>query len=118
MELLLNINDQFDYILSTTLENREKKLDYLLKNEFFNLKNEFFNLKNKFLGNSFEIWNLRLLKQINKQHKNQENEWPLLFFNLENKWNKQYLIIISLIIFGYFIFQKYFSTLLGLDYFA
>jgi len=109
-ELLLNINDQFNYILPTTLKNKKKKLDYLLKNLFFKLKN-------KFLDNSFETWNLRLLKQINKQHKNQENQWPWLFFNLENKWNKQYIITISLIIFGYFIFQKYFSTLLGSDYF-
>nr|YP_009682215.1 Ycf2 [Fissidens nobilis]QDQ38638.1 Ycf2 [Fissidens nobilis] len=109
-ELLLNINDQFNYILLTTSQNRKKKLNYLLKNLLFNLNN-------KFLGNSFEIWNLRLLKQINKQYKNQESEWSWLFLNLINRWNRRYLTTISLIIFGYFIFQKYFSTLLGSDYF-
>lgn len=109
-ELLLNINDQFNYILSTSLQNRKKKLDYLLKILLFNLKDKTF-------GNSFEIWNLRLLKQLNKQHKNSENEWPWLSLNLINKWNKQYITIISLIIFSYFLFQKYFSTLLGSDYF-
>lgn len=109
-ELLLNINDQFNYILPTTLQNRKKKLDYLLKNVFFKLKK-------KFLGNLFEIWNLRLLKQINKQHKNQENECLWLSLNLVTKGNKQYITTISLIIFGYFIFQKYFATLLGSDYF-
>nr|BDN79683.1 Component of 2-MD heteromeric AAA-ATPase complex [Ditrichum rhynchostegium] len=110
LELLLNINDQFNYILLTILQNKKKKVNYLLKNLIFTLKN-------KILGNSFEIWNLRLLKQINKQHKIQENEWPWLSLNLINKWNRQYITIISLIIFGYFIFQKYFSTLLGSDFF-
>lgn len=109
-ELLSNINDQFDYILPTTLQNKKKKLDYLLKFLFFNLKN-------KFLGNSFKIWNLRLLKQIDKQYKNQKSEWPLIYLNLKTKWNGQYMITISLIMFSYFIFQKYFSTLLGSDYF-
>ena len=68
------------------------------------------------LGSSIEIWNLRLLKQINKHHKKQESEWPWFSFNLINKWNKQSITIISLIIFSYFVFQKHFSTLLGSDY--
>ena len=110
LELLLTINDQFHYILSTIFQNKRKKVDYLLKNEIFNLKKKNF-------ANSFEIWNLRLLKQVNKQHKNQKSEWPWLSLNLINKWNKQYITIISLIIFCYFIFQKYFSILLGSDYF-
>lgn len=110
LELLLNINDQFNYILPTALKNKKNQVDYLLKNLLFNLKN-------KFLGNSFEIWNLRLLKQIPKQQKNQESEWPWFSLNLINKWNRQYITIISLIIFGYFVLQKYFSTLLGSDYF-
>ncbi len=109
-ELLLNINDQFNYILPTILGNKIKNLDYLLKNLLSTLKN-------KFLGNSFKIWNLRLLKQINNQHKNQENEWLWFSLSLIKKWNIQYITIISLIICGYFIFQKYFSTLLGSDYF-
>ena len=109
LELLLNINDQFNSILLINLQNK-KKVDYLLKNLIVNLKT-------KFLGNSFEIWNLRLLKQINKQQKNPESEWPWLSLNLLNKWNKQYITIISLLIFGYFVFQKYFSTLLGSNYF-
>nr|YP_010125638.1 putative chloroplast RF2 [Pseudocrossidium replicatum]QCT81826.1 putative chloroplast RF2 [Pseudocrossidium replicatum] len=107
LELLLNINDQFNYILFTILEN--KKIDYLLKN----LK---FNLKKNLLNNSVEIWNLRLLKQINKHHKNQESELPCFSFNLINKWNKESLTIISLIIFSYFVFQKHFSILLGSEY--
>nr|BDW36505.1 Component of 2-MD heteromeric AAA-ATPase complex [Hyophila propagulifera] len=107
LELLLNINDQFNYILFAILQ--KKKIDYLLKNKIFNLKK-------KLLGNSIEIWNLRLLKQINKHHKNQEMEWPWFSLNLINKWNKQFITIISLIIFSYFVFQKYFSTLLGSDY--
>jgi hypothetical protein len=107
LELLLNINDQFNYILFTILEN--KKIDYLLKNVKFNLK--------KFLlNNSVEIWNLRLLKQINKHHKNQKSESPCFSLNLINKWNKESLTIISLIIFSYFIFQKHFSILLGSEY--
>jgi len=110
LELLLTINDQFKYMLSTIFQKKSKKVDYLLKNEIFNLKKKIF-------ANLFEIWNLRLLKQINKQHKNQKSEWPWLSLNLINKWNKQYVTIISLIIFGYFIFQKWFSTLLGSDYF-
>jgi hypothetical protein len=109
-ELLLNINDQFNYILPTTLQNRKEKLDCLLKNLLFNLKKKIF-------GNSFESWNLKLLKQINKQPKNHESEWPWLSLNLINKSNRQYITTISLIIFGYFVFQKYFSTLLGSDYF-
>lgn len=109
-ELLLNINDQFNYILPTILQNKRNKLDYFLKNLLFNSKN-------KFLGNSFEIWNLRLLKQIDKQHKTQENKWLWFSLNLINEWNRQYITIISLIICGYFIFQKFFSTLLGSDYF-
>jgi len=109
LELLFNINDQFNNILSINLQDK-KKVDYFLKNLIFNLKKKIF-------GNSFEIWNLRLLKQINKQHKIQKSEWPWLSLNLINKWNRQYITIISLIIFGYFIFQRYFSTLLGSDYF-
>nr|BDZ75635.1 Component of 2-MD heteromeric AAA-ATPase complex [Timmiella anomala] len=109
-QLLLNINDQFNYILPTTLQNRKKKLDFLLKNLFFNLNNKFF-------GNSFEVWNLRLLKQINRQYKNQESVWPWFSLNLVTKWNRQYIATISLIIFSYFIFQKYFSSLLGSEYF-
>nr|QWW92537.1 hypothetical chloroplast RF21 [Amphidium sp. 49156] len=108
--LLKNINDQFNYILPTTLQKIKKNLDYLLKNLLFKLKNFF-------LSNSFEIWNLRLLEQINKQHKNRESKWPWLSLNLITKRNKQYVTTISLIIFGYFIFQKYFSILLGSDYF-
>nr|BDW36627.1 Component of 2-MD heteromeric AAA-ATPase complex [Streblotrichum convolutum] len=107
LELLLNINDQFNYILFTILQNN--KINYLLKNRIFNLKKNL-------LGNSIEVWNLRLLKQINKHHKKQESEWPWLSFNLINKWNKQSITIISLIIFSYFVFQKHFSTLLGSDY--
>ena len=110
LELLLNINDRFNYILPTTLQNIEKKLDYLLKNLLIKLNN-------KFLDNSFEIWNLRLLKQINKQHKNTQIKWPWFFLNLVTKWDKQYIAIISFIIFGYFISQKFFSTLSGSDYF-
>nr|YP_010917727.1 Ycf2 protein [Encalypta ciliata]UVG41313.1 Ycf2 protein [Encalypta ciliata] len=108
-EILINIKDQFNYILPTTLENRKKILNYLLKILSFNLKN-------KIIGNSFEIWNLRLLEQINEQNKNQENEWPWFSLKLINKWNKQYIATISLIIFGYFLFQKYLSILLGSDY--
>nr|QWW92618.1 hypothetical protein [Schistidium sp. 49138] len=110
LELLLNINDRFNYILPTNLQNIKKKLDYLLKNLLFKLNNKFFN-------NSFEIWNLRLLKQIDKQHKKIQIKWPWLFLNLVTKWDRQYIAIISFIIFGYFIFQKIFSTLLGSDYF-
>nr|YP_009912479.1 hypothetical protein [Bartramia pomiformis]QLJ53761.1 hypothetical protein [Bartramia pomiformis] len=109
-ELLLNINDQFNYILPTVLQNKKKKLEYLLKNLLFNLKN-------RIIGNSFEIWNLRLLKQINEQHSNQQILWPCFSLNLVIKWNKQYIATISFIIFSYFLFQKYFSTLLGSDYF-
>lgn len=109
-ELLLNFNDQFNYILPTTLQNKKKNLEYLLKNLLFNLRN-------KFCDSSFETWNLRLLNQIEKQPKNQESEWPWLSLNLINKWNKQYITIISLVFFSYFIFQKYFSILLGSDYF-
>jgi hypothetical protein len=107
LELWLNINDQFNYILLIILQN--KKVDCLLKNRIFNLKK-------KLLGDSAKIWNLRLLKQINKHHKNQESEWPWLSFNLINKWNKQSITLISLIIFSYFVFQRHFSTLLGSDY--
>nr|YP_009732857.1 hypothetical chloroplast RF21 [Diphyscium foliosum]QHU77181.1 hypothetical chloroplast RF21 [Diphyscium foliosum] len=109
-EMLLNINDQFNYILPTTLQNIEKKLYNLLRNLSLSLKNEI-------MGNSFEIWNLRLLKQINNQQKNKESGWPWSYLNLMNKSNKQYLAIISLIIFGYFISQKGFSSLLGSDFF-
>lgn len=109
-ELSLNINDQVSSILLTTSQNREKKLTYLFKNLFFKLNN-------KFLNKSFEIWNFRLLKQINKQHKNKENEWTWFSLNLINHWNRRYLTIISLLIFSYFIFQKFFSIFLGSDYF-
>jgi hypothetical protein len=107
LEFLLNINDQFNSILFTILE--KKKIDYLLKNGRFNLKNFL-------LNNSVEIWNLRLLKQINKQHKNKENHSPYFSFNLISKWNKESLTIISLIIFSYLIFQNHFSILLGSEY--
>nr|YP_010587417.1 Ycf2 [Didymodon constrictus]WAB45935.1 Ycf2 [Didymodon constrictus] len=107
LELLLNINDQFNSILFLILEN--KKIDYLLKNLIFNLK--FF-----LLNNTVEIWNIRLLKQINKHQKNQKSESLYFSFNLINKWNKESLTIISLIIFSYLIFQKHFSTLLGSEY--
>nr|BDZ75756.1 Component of 2-MD heteromeric AAA-ATPase complex [Fissidens protonematicola] len=110
-ELLLKINDQFSYILLTTFHKKKKKLTYFL------LKNVFFTLNNKNLSNSFDIWNLRLLKQINKQQKNQESEYTWLSLNLINQWNKQYLTIISLIVFSYFIFQRLFSTLFGSDCF-
>ena len=109
-ELLLNINDQFNYILPIILQNKIKKLEYLLKILLFDLKN-------RILGNSFENWNLRLLKQINKQSNNQQIIWPSFPFNLVIKWNKQYIATISFIIFIYFVFQKYFSSLLGSDYF-
>jgi len=109
-ELLLNINDQFNYILPTNLQNTNKKLEYLLKNLLFNLKS-------RIIGNSFEIWNLRLSKQINKRHNDQQIIWPSFYSNLVIKWNKQYIATISFIIFSYFLFQKYFSSLLGSDYF-
>nr|YP_009867587.1 hypothetical protein RF2 [Drepanocladus aduncus]QKG04767.1 hypothetical protein RF2 [Drepanocladus aduncus] len=109
-ELLLNINDKFNYILPTTLQNIKKRLEYLLKNLLFNLKN-------KIIGNSFEIWNLRLLKQVNKLYNNQQIIWPSFYLNLVIKWNKQHIATISFIIFSYFLFQKYFSSLLGSDYF-
>jgi hypothetical protein len=50
--------------------------------------------------------------QLESRH---ESEWPWLSLNLINKLNRQYITTISLIIFGYFVFQKYFSTLLGSD---
>nr|YP_009109446.1 hypothetical protein SunCp021 [Sanionia uncinata]AIW52134.1 hypothetical protein SunCp021 [Sanionia uncinata] len=109
-ELSLNINDQFNYILPTTLQNKKKRLEYLLKNLLFDLKN-------KIIGNSFEIWNLRLLKQVNKLSNNQQIIWPSFYLNLVIKWNKQHIATISFIIFSYFLFQKYFSSLLGSDYF-
>lgn len=109
LEISLNISDQFYYILPTILQNRKKNLDYLVENLFFNLKNKFF-------GNSFGIWNSRLLKQINKQHKSKENQLPWFSLNLVNKWNRHYVVTISLVIFSYFILQKYFSILLGSDY--
>nr|QWW92698.1 hypothetical protein [Tayloria sp. 49123] len=109
LELLLNINDQFNYILPTTLQNNKKKLEYFLKNLLFNLKN-------KTIGNSFEIWNLRLLKQIHKKNNNPQIIWPCFFSNWVIKWKKQYIAIISFILFSYFLFQKYFSTLLGSEY--
>nr|UGN11277.1 hypothetical chloroplast RF21 [Pterobryopsis orientalis] len=109
-ELLLNINDQFNYILPATLQNKKKRLESLLKNLLFNLKS-------KIIGNSFEIWNLRLLKQVNKQYNNQQIIWPSFYLNLVIKWNKQHIATIIFIIFSYFLFQKYFSSLLGSDYF-
>ncbi len=109
-ELLLNINDQFNYILPTILQNKIKKLEYLLKILLFDLKN-------RIIGNSFESWNLRLLKQINKQSNNQQIIRPSFSLNSVTKWNKQYIATISFIIFIYFVFQKYFSSLLGSDYF-
>lgn len=109
-ELLLNINDQFNYILPTTLQNKKKKLEYLLKNLLFNLQT-------RIIGHSFKIWNLRLLKQITNKHNNQQIVWPCFFSNLVIKCKKQYIATISFILFSYFIFQKYFSTLLGSDYF-
>nr|YP_009646029.1 Ycf2 [Ulota bruchii]QBX99105.1 Ycf2 [Ulota bruchii] len=110
LELLLKINDQFNYILLTTLQNKKENFNYLLKSLLFNLKN-------KIIGNSFEIWNLRLLKEINKQHNNQKIIWPSFYLNFVINWNKEYVAAISFIIFNYFLFQKYFSNLLGLDYF-
>nr|YP_009942269.1 hypothetical chloroplast RF21 [Haplocladium microphyllum]QOC71437.1 hypothetical chloroplast RF21 [Haplocladium microphyllum] len=109
-ELLLNINDQFNYILPATLQYKKKRLEYLLKNLLFNLKN-------KIIGNSFEIWNLRLLKQVNKLYNNQQIIWPSFYLNLIIKWDKQHIATISFIIFSYFLLQKYFSSLLGSDYF-
>lgn len=108
-EILLNITDQFYYILPTVVQTRKKNLNYLLENIFCNLKNKVF-------GNSLEIWNLRLLEESSKQHKSNENELIWFSLNLVNKWNRQYIVTISLIIFTYFILQKYFSILLGSDY--
>lgn len=104
LEILSNINDQWKYILFVILQN--KKRNYLLK----------ISLKEILLSNSGKIWNLRLLEEINQNHKNQKNECPWFSLNLINKWNKQSITIISLVIFSYFVFQKYFSTLLGSDY--
>ena len=88
----------------------QKKLEDLFKNILFNLIN-------KIIGNAFEIWNLRLLKQIYKQPLNQQIICPSFSLNFLIKWNKQYIATISFSIFIYFLFQKYFSSLLGSDYF-
>jgi hypothetical protein len=109
-KLLLNINDKFNYILPNILQNKKKKLEDLFKNILFNLIN-------KIIGNSFEIWNLRLLKQIYKQPLNQQIICPSFSLNFIIKWNKQYIATVSFSIFIYFLFQKYFSSLLGSDYF-
>jgi len=96
--------------LPNILQNKKKKLEDLFKNILFNLIN-------KIIGNSFEIWNLRLLKQIYKQHLNQQIICPSFSLNFIIKWNKQYIATVSFSIFIYFLFQKYFSSLLGSDYF-
>ena len=106
-EILLNINDQFNYTFYTILQDIQKNL--------YNLgTNLSFILKTQISGNFFGKWNLRLLKQINTQQKNKGFRWTHL--RLINTWNSQYLTTISLFTFGYFIFQKYFCTLLGSDY--
>jgi len=45
------------------------------------------------------------------------NPWIyMVTLNLINNWNGRYLTIIGLFTFSYSILQKYFSTLLGLEY--
>nr|QFK69571.1 Ycf2 [Pogonatum inflexum] len=109
-EIFLNFNHQFSYILPNTLKDIEQNLYNLSIKLLLNLKNHFFD-------NSFKIWNYRLLKQINNQQRNQESKCSSVTSRLINIWNNQYIAILSLITFGYLIFQKYFSTLLGSNYF-
>nr|YP_009732773.1 hypothetical chloroplast RF21 [Buxbaumia aphylla]QHU77115.1 hypothetical chloroplast RF21 [Buxbaumia aphylla] len=109
-EILLNINDHFNYILPTVLENIEKNLSDLLINSSIIIKK-------KIISNFFEKWNLRLLREIYDHNRDTKNEWLWLNLNLVNKWNTKYIVIISLITFGYLIFQNYFSTLLGSNFF-
>jgi hypothetical protein len=109
-EIFLNFNDQFSYILSNTLKGIQQNLYNLSINLSLNLKNHFFD-------NSFKNWNCRLLKQINNQQRNQEIKCSSLNLRLINIWNNQYIAVLSLITFGYLIFQKYLSTLLGSDCF-
>nr|YP_009041032.1 Ycf2 [Tetraphis pellucida]AIB08520.1 Ycf2 [Tetraphis pellucida] len=109
-EILLNINDQFNYTLIINIQNIQKNLYKLLINLSFILKRQI-------VGNLSVNLNLRLLKEINNQRKTPKITWSWSDLKLINAWNNQYIVAISLIIFSYSIYQKYFSTLLGSDCF-
>nr|AND48497.1 hypothetical protein RF2 [Flatbergium sericeum] len=106
-EILLSISDQLNSILYATLRNIQK-ISYNL----WAFPSPI--LETTFFDNFFGKWHLRLSRQVRDQQETRGFRWSRL--NLINDWDGHYLTIIGLFTFGYFILQKYFSTLLGSDY--